>query len=428
MFKDNRLSLFYKKWTHGLAWNYGSLFLMAISGAFINFIILTNFDAAYLGLFNIGFACYIILGQLGTGGIQHGLLHYIAQHEKSPLLVSTIIRHGIFLVLINGSVLALLWIVLSTPLAYLIKKPQLIPAFHALTPALALFVINKALLMSCNGLKRMKVVAVGTASRYFCLMLGIMVCSGFSASIEQTFLCFFTAEIAVSVIFCMALRDHLFHFAPLNKEQCKKMIVFGLKALPVGTLIELNTRIDVLILSYFVSANEVGLYSFVAMIAEGLMLLLVVIRNQVNPYLAETIAINNWLLLSQLITSLRRYLYSGALVFVILLNLCYLPIVEWLLPGQGLSSTLPLLMILSFSFLLIAGFLPFDQMLNMGGAPGYQSLQSIAVVMSNILLNFMLIPFWGILGAAIATAIANSIVAIFSLRWLVRKAFNFQAL
>lgn len=424
MVKSTPASL--RHWTAELLWNYAGLIIMAVSGALVNLIIMVDYDAKFLGLFNIGFAFYIILGQLGTGGIQHGLLHYIAKHEADPVLVKSFITHGFYLILMYGCILSLLWSFASTPIAHLIHKSELILAFKMLTPALFLFVINKVLLMICNGLRQMRAVALGQTSRYMCIMLVVAAVGWVKVPLQVMFICFILAEMVTAFILVMALRDKLFQFSAMDLRQIKKIAQFGVKALPIGALIELNTRVDVLLLSYFVSAESVGLYSFAAMIAEGLMLLLIVVRNQVNPYIAVFIAHQNWSILTELIAMLRKYLYFGALVCFIVINLVYPYVIEWILPGRGLLDTVPILLILSIAFLLAAGFMPFDQILNMGGAPGYQSIQSMIIVGSNIVLNLLLIPSLGIYGAAIATAMANSIIAIATLKYFVQASFSFK--
>src|SRR4030095_6718684 len=57
---------------------------------------------------------------------------------------------------------------------------------------------------------------------------------------------------------------------------------FGWHALPGNLITELNTRIDVLVLAVFVSDRIVGVYSFVAMLAEGVFQIGVVVRAVVN--------------------------------------------------------------------------------------------------------------------------------------------------
>lgn len=51
-------------------------------------------------------------------------------------------------------------------------------------------------------------------------------------------------------------------------------------------------------------------------------------------------------------------------------------------------------------------WLPFNQVLVMGGRPGWHTIYILVAVAANIALNLLLIPYYGLVGAALATAIA----------------------
>ena len=60
---------------------------------------------------------------------------------------------------------------------------------------------------------------------------------------------------------------------------------------------------------------------------------------------------------------------------------------------------------LSF-ILLISGFIPFEMSLTLSGKPGSQSFQAFLVALINLILNLILVPIYGAIGAAISTGMA----------------------
>ena len=52
-------------------------------------------------------------------------------------------------------------------------------------------------------------------------------------------------------------------------------------------LIELNTRVDIIMIGIFMSDEKVGIYSFAALFAEGFYQLLIVLQNIMNPIMAR---------------------------------------------------------------------------------------------------------------------------------------------
>ena len=60
-----------------------------------------------------------------------------------------------------------------------------------------------------------------------------------------------------------------------------------------------------------------------------------------------------------------------------------------------------------------AGYRPFLGILLQGGRPGSHTLLTGFLVLSNIILNVMLIPLLGIFGAAVATALIFVLEGVF---------------
>ena len=71
------------------------------------------------------------------------------------------------------------------------------------------------------------------------------------------------------------------------------------------------------------------------------------------------------------------------------------------------------------------GYLPFKMIFNQAGKPGIQTLLYTLICMTNIVFNLLLIPFFGIWGAATATALSYAGQAIF-IKHLAAKRINLR--
>ena len=87
---------------------------------------------------------------------------------------------------------------------------------------------------------------------------------------------------------------------------------------------------------------------------------------------------------------------------------------------------LPLSILLA-GLTLIAAFVPFDNLMLVSGHPGLQTLQHMALVLSNIMLNLVMIPLLGIMGAAIATSLGY-IIGIAALYFLSYRLLGWNLL
>jgi O-antigen/teichoic acid export membrane protein len=74
---------------------------------------------------------------------------------------------------------------------------------------------------------------------------------------------------------------------------------------------------------------------------------------------------------------------------------------------------------------LASGYIPFGQTLLMGGRPGWHTGLMAATVASNVIGNSILIPIYGLNGAAAATAIAT-VLSVFVLKALVKWRLGFR--
>ena len=82
-------------------------------------------------------------------------------------------------------------------------------------------------------------------------------------------------------------------------------------------------------------------------------------------------------------------------------------------PDSDFSSTWPIFAILSVGIVLKSGYNAFYGVLLQGGRPGTHTLFVLCVVACNVILNAMLIPLYGIYGAALATAVVFVLEAFF---------------
>lgn len=78
---------------------------------------------------------------------------------------------------------------------------------------------------------------------------------------------------------------------------------------------------------------------------------------------------------------------------------------HFIIPAKHLEEGLSSLLILAAGFTLFSSFVPFDNLLMVSGHPGYQTGQTASVTVINVGFCLLLVPIFGIEGAALATII-----------------------
>jgi O-antigen/teichoic acid export membrane protein len=213
--------------------------------------------------------------------------------------------------------------------------------------------------------------------------------------------------ILTTVVICFTsiflLRSRLTITKKYSFNNLRSQLVFGLKHYLPSISSFLHYRVDLLLILYFSDNEQVGLY----IIAVGLGEMFLYIPSSVQLVLAPHIASSKSTSPSEVTTVCERNLCLLMLILLIiflqidkiLINIAfgqaflsaYLPL-RYLLPG---------IFALSLSKVLSADFIG-------RGKPEVTTLASSVALSLNVVLNLVLIPTYGIIGAAIASSISYS--------------------
>jgi len=171
--------------------------------------------------------------------------------------------------------------------------------------------------------------------------------------------------------------------------------------------------------------RSVGIYSIASLFAEGLYQAAVVPRYNFDPVVTSLYVQNKLGELQETIGKAKRQIYLVAVPVVVLCNVMYPLIVEFLFSKELADESWPVFLILSLGVGISAGYLPFTNILQQSGFPGRQSMLLAAMTLTNLSLNVVLIPFFDVKGAAIATAI-SWVSVVFYLRRLSNPILGFK--
>ena len=379
--------------------------ILAMSGIVINIVVAYFRGTEDLGVFNLAYSVYIIVSQIAALGVHYSVLRYAAMNQENPRELGSMLGSALLVVTVLGLLMAGL-VFVSEPLfarAYDSERAARAISFAAL--GIALFPASKVLISFLNGLRHMKAFSVLQAARY--IMVAAVV-TAFSVS-DQDFtlasLCFVVAEIvtlAAAAIYIASQR--LVQLMRIRKSWLREHTSFGGRSLLAGMFGEINTRVDVLCLGLFLGDREVGIYSFVAMLLDGLYHLLAMVRVNFNPILVNCVRDSGWPEAQRLLRLSKRFIPLIMIALSAIVFAFYWVVAFQLVPERGLQEGTVVLLILLGGLIATSPFIPFDNMMLISGYPGRQTLQQAVAFVVNVSLNLALIPLVGIEGAAIGTA------------------------
>jgi len=200
-----------------------------------------------------------------------------------------------------------------------------------------------------------------------------------------------------------------FHPSRFSFEMFKKAFVFG-GQISLSTIARLlNLRLDQAILAFMVGADHVGLYVVAVVFAERLRLLPGSISSAFLPRLANELS-------ERQLQVPRVYRYTVIISVVSMLAAAVLGAPAILLFfGREYTGAIVSFLCLLPGITVLGGSSILDSDMAAREKPKYSVVTGYTTLAVNVMLNLVLIPHLGIVGAAIASSISYSLAGVF---WL----------
>jgi len=251
-----------------------------------------------------------------------------------------------------------------------------------------------------------------------CLMIYI---GGNQASVQDVFGFYLlsimvAAIIAFVVCYKYCLKDIL-KTEPIF--EIKKWVKSAAPLIFVIGLVVANTNIDIVMVGAIAGEVEAGQYRVASRMAGFVLFVFFAVNNTISPRISGLYADNKKSELQSLITKMSRICLGLTVPIAAILFLFAAPILS-LSFGEVYVTAALCLMILVCSNLFNVAMGQVGQVLSLTGHEIYMVISVIIALAVNVSLNYILVPIYGIEGAAIATAssiiIWNGLMAYFSVK------------
>lgn len=407
-----------KEFLGGIFWNYGSLVIMSASGFLFNCLIIFFYDASILGRFNRAYAWYCVLSQVAVWGIHMSVLQKIPETKRNEKECKEQAASAI----LGGSVISVLATFFAECVLFfcLDRNTIFYEDIRLILLGLPFFSINKILLNYLNGLSRMKAYAVFQSLRYFFIAAAILV-MGLLKMEGQYLTCSFTyAEALLLLIMLIYLKSIQMLGGGVKWEYMLAHMKFGTKILPANMVVELNTKVDIICLGFFVNNDAViGIYSFAILFAEGFYQIYIVIRRSINPRLTEANASRK---LEEVFTELDRALkkcFQWLSPFLMIAIVGFYYVVCLVLGKPEYFDGMKYLIIICAAMVVNGRNIVYGNIFSQLELPIIESGINVITVFSNFAMNICFILLGGTMGAAVATAVSHCIYG-----RLIKKGIN----
>ena len=190
---------------------------------------------------------------------------------------------------------------------------------------------------------------------------------------------------------------------PCTQDGFKGLLKFCVPLTFVALSYILLGNMDVLMLGYFVSGSEVGIYSVCVRLAFFVIIGLEIFNPIVSPYFSLFSSKNEIKSLKSLFSTVTKWISISALFLLFVLFVFRLEVLK--IFGDSFVVGTSLLCLIALGQFINAGCGPTGQLLVMSGRQKWEFMNTACMLILNFSLNLILIPRFGSLGAAWATCL-----------------------
>lgn len=405
----------------------GLTFMYRIAGLFfsflITFLITKNYGESVYGNYALIFTLLQASTMIFALGLPNAVISYLGLHEIDGHFSQFILKKGLKILLFTAILPSLFYFLLSSEIATLIfNNEKLIVYIKIIALTLPFSIFHEFILsffIATKNFIKFNIFMFIVPNLFFLILL-----LSFSISKEnQSYtILFYAISIGLTVMISLffALKKH--QKIPLEALSSKQMIQFSSPMMLSSLMLFLLNWTDVFMLGAMVSDAQLGIYNLAYKLASLGMLVIISMNVVLAPKIAELYKLNNITELHKTIKNATRVVILLTLP-VIVLMLVFSDLILGIFGDSFIQGKMAFIIITVGVFCnVITGNV--DQILNMTNNQKLLRNSTIFSFVLNVILNYFLIPKYGIVGAAIASLFTNVIFNVTCL-FFIKKRLGF---
>lgn len=376
-------------------------------------IIARNFGQETYGLFSLSLLIATLFVTIFSLGFQGGLLRYISFYrgKKEDEKIKSIISFSSNATLIASFFAAGLLFFLSETIALnIFHNHELILYLRWFAIFLPVFIFSGFFHVIVLSYEKVGWYSfIGNILYPFVqllFLLGFIFLGLREESILFSYNLGFLAILVSAFLFCNYGIKKVFEKSSLKKEEGteanKKLLSYSWPIIFFGMISSVFVGIDSFLIGYFKTASDIGVYGVAFLIAQFLLTIPSLFLQIFLPIITKEYSNHNNVLIKDLSKQIGKWIFILNLPVLIVMLFFPGAIINLLFGPSYIAAEMPL-RFLSLGFFIYSLLQISENLLSMMGKSKRTLLNIIIITIFNAILNFILIPPYGINGAAFAT-------------------------
>jgi len=349
-------------------------------------------------------------------GIPTAIVKYVAEFKENKEKLNIFVSCGVVNSVIFGAIAGTVLFTLSNTLANVFNMPELTGLIEIIAFSLLFLVVNNTLLGLLNGLREMKSYSFRIVFRSALLLVFTILFVGIGLGIKGAVLAVLSSEVGTLFLLIFISRNFFNFVIQDYVKNTRELVKFGSQLFLASAIYMVNTRADMLLVGYFLTDKDVGIYAIAVAFASVFQMVPGTISTVTYPMMSENYGKRLHQATEILINKTMKYLLIASSIVAILIIFSAHDIIFWLIGPEFLPAVIPLT-ILIFIMLFFGPLAATGSAFSAAGRPDIAFKLNLMRLVPNIALDILLIPRLGITGAAIATAISMFIGGILGIHF-----------
>jgi O-antigen/teichoic acid export membrane protein len=368
-------------------------------------------DQGQVGRYAQAYATLTLLGLLALSGFRAGVTRFVAVHlaDDDPAAVRGTVRLALA---VSGGSAALLGVVLALAAPWLAERlhdPALTAGLRLMALTLPASTLCEAALAATRGWRSQKAFTlIGQIYEPVCRLVLTAVFLLAGVGLTGAFWAIVAAGWSAAILALLALRRRLAALDGARRTYRPRQLFSFSTVSWVSSLASTGLIwLDVLLLGFFANP-DIGVYNVATRLVTVAVFVLAPLNAAFGPYLAHLYhrgemdevrgsyrAVTGWIVRLSLPAFAALLVFPGELLRLF---------------GGAFVAGAAVTVILAAGQLVNAATGPCGTVLNMSGRVALNMADNVATLILNVLLNLVLIPAYGIVGAAVAWAVSLAVV------------------
>ena len=396
------------KFSKDTIWLIGSQGILLVSGLLVNLLIGKELGSSELGIFNQVLGYYAILSTIFSLGLNNSIIKKISalQQNKDTLnQEKLLLSSNFFLTLIFSTLFSSIVILIIHLFPQIISSKELAESLIIPISSLPFFNLNKNFMAYYSGKRMQKQFSIVRSLRWILIIGFIGVCITLKLKVESILYSFLFTEFILVVYSTIQLKKiFVFNF---TKQYLKDNFSFGFKSFSAELFAIFNDKFDILIIGYFLTNSEVGIYSFYIFFAKSLYIFPGIIQQNINPIISKHHSENTLLELQNKFYKLRKVNLLILLIQTFAILGMYVIIVHFF--KAEFKNSIHLLIIAMIGIFPSALISWSGSILVMIGKLKENIIRTFSIMAISLSLTVIFCYFYGLLGATIAVSLSSFI-------------------